>query len=158
MVFNLCDIVLTWYIGCIPRAYQRARLVTWHKTFIVHIWTRRSPSLWLILKPLIAYFTITCSRDSSCILPIVERRRLVSERPSFVMRLFKRPACRETQASKITNIIFRQHRRFAILHHVQGKSFTSYAWLGIKHFYKIYKMSSIERAVSRFWHSRQNLI
>ena len=56
------------------------------------------------------------------ILPIVERRRLVSERPSFVMRLFKRPACRETQASKITNIIFRHHyRRFVILHRVQGK-------------------------------------
>lgn len=70
----------------------------------------------------VLYYSITeisSSRDSSCciyILPIVERRRLVSERPSFVMHLFKRPACRETQASRITNIILRHHhRRSAIL-------------------------------------------
>lgn len=46
---------------------------------------------------------------SNNILPIVERRRLVSERPSFVMRLFKWPACRETQASRITNIVLRHN-------------------------------------------------
>lgn len=54
----------------------------------------------------IHHFTRVFSVLWNNILPIVERRRLVSERPSFVMRLFKWPACRETQASRITNITF----------------------------------------------------
>lgn len=112
---------------------------------MVHIRARRSPSLWLILK-LIAIFAITIarSRDFSCILPIVERRRLVSERPSFVMRLFKRPACRETQASRITNTILRHHhRRFATSRRVQGVSSLTTRGLVENIFIKIYKMSNI---------------
>lgn len=39
------------------------------------------------------------------------------------MHLFKRPACRETQASRITNITLRHHyRRFAILHRVRNNT------------------------------------
>jgi len=127
-LINKNDLLFTIWYNRIPSVSMHARLVTWHKTFMVHIWTRRSPPLWLILTSLIAcsITEIACSRDSSwCILPIVERRRLVSERPSFVMHLFKRPACRKTQASRITNIILHHHyRSFAILCRVQRFFFT----------------------------------
>lgn len=135
---NKNDLLFTIWCNRIPRISTHARLVTWHKTFMVHNWARRFPSLWLTLTSLIAcsITEIACSRDSSwCILPIVERRRLISERPSFVMHLFKRPACRKTQASRITNIILHHHYRcFAILYRVQRKFFllcysTSYIWV-----------------------------
>lgn len=41
------------------------------------------------------------------LLPMFERRRLISGWPPFVMNLFERPACWETQSSKI--------RRFLLL-------------------------------------------
>ena len=108
---------MSQYDAVAAEVYRHKRLVARHETFTTHRRNQRVPVVG-------EREFVTCHAfqfSQMVILPIVERRRLVSERPSFVMRLFKWPACRETQASRITNIVLRHNHCSSAMCFVEKK-------------------------------------